>query len=365
MPTVQSYYPSFTLAIRDADGFVDPLPNETLEIKLASDNTTIETVESDGSGFVEGGLLSSIESETLVYFEHATYPNTKHVITAQSANAAYNLNPFLTFFVEDLFTTTIEPDYVEWWMKDGDLEPRMIGTSAPDTEFKYPFESFHEKDLDFFIVPVVEGMTQNVTRIDEMPTASANLSSFGGAGETRTNEVLFDFNEDAPDGGLITDLYTSPIAADTFAQDKDKIRFYFSLSFEANADTKVLYLVFAETEIFFSGDITQNGGAAEIEGVIMRTAIGTVRTSVRIVFDSAMPPQFNEIASLNFATVNDLILRGSSDTSGDITARFGYVEFVPAATVEEEVGDIYEGLVSSGDTYEGLVSSSDIYEGVI
>ena len=132
------------------------------------------------------------------------------------------------------------------------------------------------------------------------------------------------------------DAYVKSIVANTLAANGDGIEFEFAGIFAANTNLKYLKVKFAGTTIWDGGDIGQNGGSWVISGTIIRQTSAIVKYAITTSFAAAdistgPPTKVDSLGSLTFSGAYDLKLTAQSDTAGDLTAKFGWVEWHPAA----------------------------------
>jgi hypothetical protein len=151
-----SYYKMMQFFTRDAEGYCEPLAGETIEIRLDADNSLITSETTDEAGFIYGGFLASVPDLTLVRLVSATYATYALQTTGADEETVFSLNPEVSFIADDQFADTSEPESVALYLEDEDAPEatvRYIGSAAPGTIVKIPFESAYARNLKIYAVP--------------------------------------------------------------------------------------------------------------------------------------------------------------------------------------------------------------------
>jgi hypothetical protein len=214
-----TYFSSFTLVTRDVDGYVGPLPEETLSIYDDTD-TLVTTVDSDEFGFVESIGITSPSAE--VYFKHASYPEEFHQTTAADEDEALRLNINTQFIVDDDFITTTETTEVDLWLHYPDeptFQPIKIGMVQPGSSLKYPLESFYSKTVRVSAIPRTDDFSQVAGKLADAPYSDFSLDSIDPALDayvpTSTDDATYTASGDVTDHNeLIIGNSGSAIALD-------------------------------------------------------------------------------------------------------------------------------------------------------
>jgi hypothetical protein len=357
------YFKSFDLIRLDASGVRLELPNEELLIKKVSDDSLVDTVESDDFGYVSapGGISGTAGLK--VYFEHATYPEKFYQTLGASEDGA--VSEFYTFIVEDLFTSTTETPVIDIFIQeDGSTSIDYLGSLAPGTTASFPKEVASSKNFTLYSVPRDSSGQRRTTSFEQSKNTSLSVTV------QKSNYVIKDFfTSEENDAGTETELYVTEVPANTLLNNGDKLRAVFAGTFAANANNKIVSAYFNTGDYIFSPDTatTQSGGSWRLEIDIIRSGAGSYVSTVhfsRSGSSSGYETQLFEVTGVDYDETVNLILSGEGVSASDVVAKFGYVEFIGAAVAVEEGegGEVSEGTdtvlhrIDCGRTTGGTIS---------
>lgn len=148
-----------------------------------------------------------------------------------------------------------------------------------------------------------------------------------------TDKALKDFFADASNTSTSeTDLYSFTTSANTLTTNGDKLVAKYSGIHAANGNTKTFKVYFGGTEIL-SYAMTTPGQQWEVNVMVIKTSASTARASATIYSNSVVDgtTQYTAITGLTLSSTNIIKLTGTGGASTDITAKFGAIEFKPAA----------------------------------
>lgn len=215
----------------------------------------------------------------------------------------------------------------------------VLSTTTPQRRTAYDGSNYVDESVSSSGVvteDIVGSAPEKVYNDPQTFETSAKRKCGTGTQYAKIGGKIADFLDDYVSTTTEADAYVKSIVANSLAANGDQIEAEFSGIFAANANLKYLKITFAGTTIWDSGDINQNGESWTIRVTIMRQNSTTVKFSVVTTFLAANlgtdPPRMvGSVGSLTFSNAYDLKLRASSDNAGDLTAKFGWVKWHPAA----------------------------------
>jgi hypothetical protein len=145
------------------------------------------------------------------------------------------------------------------------------------------------------------------------------------------SKVLKDFYTDVSTSGTgETDLYSYTVPANVLASDGDKLIFTVNCDLSTTPTGANIKFYFGGTSVIFvTGTTLHNTGKAIFE--LIRTSSSTCRIITHgYTADGVIGPTYDQLTGRDFTTTNILKITGQCATNS-ITAKFGYIEYKPAA----------------------------------
>jgi hypothetical protein len=138
--------------------------------------------------------------------------------------------------------------------------------------------------------------------------------------------ILKDFYTDASTSGTgETDLYSYSIPSNTLSSNGDKLSIYMVV--DSSTTTGLINFYFAGTSINI-GSLTALTGRTVIEAELIRTSSSTLRGSIKTLH--VLNNYIFDLTSKDWTISNILKITGTASI-GTFTAKFGYIEYKPAA----------------------------------
>lgn len=159
-------------------------------------------------------------------------------------------------------------------------------------------------------------------------TNTGKISYAAGTSTTlvRVPGVLKDFYTDVSTSGTgETDLYSYTVPANVLASDGDKLSVYITV--DSSTTTGLINFYFAGTSISI-GSLTAITGRTIIEAELIRTSSSTLRGSIKTLH--VLNNYIFDLTSKDWTIDNILKITGTASI-GTFTAKFGYIEYKPAA----------------------------------
>ncbi len=154
-----------------------------------------------------------------------------------------------------------------------------------------------------------------------------------------TNNIEVDFiNIEANNGTTVTDIYSHTLPANSLSNNGDKLICKYAGTFSNNtADTEEVWFYFDGNQLFTTGAIISTPTDWTMDVMLQRKTSAQLNYSV--TFNSGFTQNVivgtGTQASLDFTTTNIMKMAvkmtGAGSATNDIVARFGYIEFKPAA----------------------------------
>jgi hypothetical protein len=193
----ESYYKRTQFLTRDSDGITAPYADDDIEVRLDSDNSLLDTVETDADGFIDDGHLPSVPDGTVIRLKSPDYAPYITQITGAEVADAYNLNLLASFIVDDNFTDTVEPEIVDIYLEDldeADVPVQKIGSVAVGGTLTVPYESAYEKNLKIYSVPSGANISGGVTDLTNAQSDDLVFTPDTVVSEILVTETPFEIN---------------------------------------------------------------------------------------------------------------------------------------------------------------------------
>lgn len=354
------YYPQFDLIRIDAAGGRISLPSTTINVYNVTTAASLGTLVSDTNGVIVQGSFTggSVNVGDLVRFSHATYPDFAYVTLQTTQEDAYFAveNDLTCYVVENLFEQTTNTRLIDIYAQDLDNPDtpiiRLGGGKAGETA-KLSYVTGVAKNLRLFPVSLDENL--NASRTD------FNTTNYEDVVIPARSHILFDhFSDQATQTTSEETLWIDQLDAGLLATNGDKVRIEYGGTLTSSSNAFYIYL--GSNLIFDSTTFTPGLPSASVDWhidvLLMRVSNTQVRSFVKLtVFDpddkAGLPwTDFVDTTGLNLTTTDyDVKLNAASGGgAGNIVAKLGYGEFVPAASTNTGyLTDLGEILTDDGD----------------
>jgi len=142
-----------------------------------------------------------------------------------------------------------------------------------------------------------------------------------------------------PTDGTLHARYTDTIPAGQLGRNGDKLVGLWAGTYAAGTSLRQVTVSFAGTQVFDTAALPLGAGNWRVEVIVMRASATTARVTalggIASTPISVAAPQYATVtASLDFATAEDLVLKGSVSSGGattDLVVRLATIAWVAAA----------------------------------
>jgi hypothetical protein len=173
---------------------------------------------------------------------------------------------------------------------------------------------------------IVEAQINGVNKFSVNKDGKVDYIAGTSSTFVRVPGILKDFYTDVSTSGTSeTDLYSYTVPSNVLASDGDKLSAYITV--DSSTTTGLLNFYFAGTSISI-GSLTAITGRTIIEAELIRTSSSTLRGSIKTLH--VLNNYIFDLTSKNWTIDNILKITGIASV-GVFTAKFGYIEYKPAA----------------------------------
>lgn len=163
---------------------------------------------------------------------------------------------------------------------------------------------------------------------------SLHVKMGDSSSNARPGGAVKDFASSLANSGTSeTNLFLHTIPGSTFSATGAKVEGYVALNYAATANNKRIRIYFGSTVIYDSQNQAINSGTGLVTFRVMATGSVTARAactwnaSVTLKADCSQV----DVGSLDFASGIVIKVTGQGGASGDITAKLGSIQYIPAA----------------------------------
>lgn len=338
---IDAFYPQIDVVFITETGELYPAAGEELEVYNITQDGLVGSLFVNSEGVLEeGGFDSGVDlaaAGDIIQIASGTYPGKARFRLQATQESAYTAaeNDVATLVLDNDYSAA-PPESFVLLAEDRDepnAAPIVVGTGKVGEVNLIPFQTGLAKNLRFYVAADTGDAQFIANDLSQYDFTDLSVPGSGG-GIT----ALFDFYTDATTTGTAGEnLHTTTIAANTLANDGEKIMLHAAGTFAANGNDKYVGIDFGTSGLLFLTSGAINGQSFQFDGWIMRTSETAYRYSFEFTSSGVEPQTFEgEDTSFDWTADQDLSLRVRTPTqAGDLTATqfFGYK--LPAAPVAD------------------------------